>query len=110
MERRLHEKSGMPQDLDLMDEEAKDWWAATRLLARPEQVLEQHVLGSNFWDVIFRQISEWSDMVRKCTCRTEQHVYRFNMFMSLHGNVDQTRDVNDSSAYLYEYKSYLSLY
>ena len=30
--------------------------------------------------------------------------------MSLHGNVDQTRDVNDSSAYLYEYKSYLSLY
>ena len=30
--------------------------------------------------------------------------------MSLHGNVDQTRDVNDSSAYLYKYKSYLSLY
>ena len=30
--------------------------------------------------------------------------------MSSHGNVDQTRDVNDSSAYLYKYKSYLSLY
>ena len=30
--------------------------------------------------------------------------------MSSHGNVDQTRDVNDSSAYLYEYKLYLSLY
>ena len=54
MERRLDEKSGMPQDLDLMDEEAKDWWPVTRMLARLEQVLEQLVLGSNFWDVIFR--------------------------------------------------------
>ena len=75
MERRLDEKSGMPQDLDLTDEEAKDWCTATRLLARLEQVLEQLVLGSNFWDVIFRQIPEWSDMVRKCTCKTEQHFY-----------------------------------
>ena len=30
--------------------------------------------------------------------------------MSSHGSVDRTIDVNDSSAYLYEYKSYLSLY
>ena len=48
MERRLDEKSGMPQDLDLMNEEAKDYWAVTRMLARPEQVLEQLLLGSNF--------------------------------------------------------------
>ena len=48
MERRLDEKSGVPQDLDLMHEEAKDWWAATMMLARPEQVLEQLLLGSNF--------------------------------------------------------------
>ena len=75
MERRLDEKSGMPQDLDLTDEEAKDYWATTRMLARLEQVLEQLVLRSNFWDVIFRRILEWSDMVRKCTCKTEQHVY-----------------------------------
>ena len=48
MERRLDKKSGMPQDLDLMNEEAKDYWAVTRMLARPEQVLEQLLLGSNF--------------------------------------------------------------
>ena len=33
------------------------------------------VLGSDYWDIIFRWIPEWNDMVRKYTCKTEQHVY-----------------------------------
>ena len=84
MERRLKQKSGIPKDLDLNDEEAMDYWAASRLLKRPEAVMEQVLLASNFWDVIFKTIPEWSDMVRKCTFKTEQHVYDFKkMILSL---------------------------
>ena len=84
MERRLEQKSGIPKDLDLNDEEAMDYWVASRLLKRPEVVMEQVLLASNFWDVIFKTIPEWSDMVRKCTFKTEQHVYDFKkMILSL---------------------------
>ena len=44
-----------------------DYWVASRLLKRLEAVMEQLLLASNFWDVIFKTIPEWSDMVRKCT-------------------------------------------
>ena len=77
MERRLEQKSGIPKDLDLNDEEAMDYWVASRLLKRLEVVMEQVLLASNFWDVVFKTIPEWSDMVRKCTFKTEQHVYDF---------------------------------
>ena len=75
MERRPKQKSGIPKDLDLNDEEAMDYWAASRLLKRPEAVMEQVLLASNFWNIIFKTIPEWNDMVRKCTFKTEQHVY-----------------------------------
>ena len=67
MERRLEQKNGIPKNLDLNDEEAMDYWVASRLLKRLEVVMEQFLLASNFWDVIFKTIPEWSDMVRKCT-------------------------------------------
>ena len=84
MERGLEQKSGIPKDLDLNDEETMDYWAASRLLKRLEAVMEQVLLASNFWDVIFKTIPEWSDMVRKCTFKTEQHVYDLKkMILSL---------------------------
>ena len=39
MERRLEQKNGIPKDLDLNDEEAMDYWVASRLLKRPILVI-----------------------------------------------------------------------
>ena len=69
MERRLEEKYriaglGLP-DLDLNSEEDMDIWVANRFLNRPGAVLQHCILGSNFWEIIFKTIPAWCDMVRK---------------------------------------------
>ena len=73
MERSLEENYaleglGLPDlvpDLDLNSEEDVDIWAANRFLNRLGVVLQHCILGSNFWEIIFRTIPAWCDMVRK---------------------------------------------
>ena len=62
-----------PMGGELTDEEAKDRWAALRLLANPEVVLDQCPHQADYWDLIFHAVPEWSDLVK----------YNFIMFISV---------------------------
>ena len=62
---RTDARLGTPRDLDLMNKEAKDYFAATRLLQRPTGMMEQAAMAQKFWKVIFKVIPAWCDMVRK---------------------------------------------
>ena len=52
-----------PAGVELSTEEAKNRWAASRLLAFPEEVLNACPQETDYWDVIFHVVPEWLDMV-----------------------------------------------
>ena len=60
-----------PKGEELTDEEAKDRWAALRLLANPEAVFDQCPHQADYSDLIFHTVPEWSDLVK----------YNFIMFI-----------------------------
>ena len=62
-----------PTGEELTDPEAKDWWATLWLLASPEAVLDQWPHETDYWDLIFHAVVEWSDLVK----------YNFIMFISI---------------------------
>ena len=49
---------------ELIDEKAKDRWAALCLLANPEAVLDQCPQQADYWDLIFDAVLEWCDLVK----------------------------------------------
>ena len=57
---------------EFTNEDEKDRWAALRLLARPEAILDQCPCEADYWDLIFHTVPEWSDMVK----------YNFIIFIS----------------------------
>ena len=62
MEQRL-KRNCNPTGEELSTEEAKNRWAALRLLAFPEDVLNACPQQTDYWDVIFHAVPEWLDMV-----------------------------------------------
>ena len=63
MERRVKNNCNPTGEL-LTSEDAKNQWAAMRLLAFPEDVLNACPQQSDYWDVIFHAVPEWLDMVK----------------------------------------------
>ena len=53
-----------PTEQEVIDDDAKDQWAALRLLVRPKAVLEHCPWEAQCWDLIFHTVPEWSDMVK----------------------------------------------
>ena len=53
-----------PTGEELSSDKAKNRWAAMRLLAFPEDILNACPQELDYWDVIFHAVPEWLNMVK----------------------------------------------
>ena len=68
-------------------EKEKNRWAALRLLAYPEDVLDACPQESDYWDIIFHAVPEWLDMVK----------YNFITSIMVHSNDNVNKFVLQST-------------